>query len=72
MQDLHRYHTSGRKKSKEEIMDSILANYKVKCKCGHTMIIIHKDKIPCSYCGNYVYRSERDKFKDKMRSALRG
>ena len=72
MEDLHRYHVNGKKKTKEEIMESILSNYKVKCKCGHTLIIIGKPKVICNHCGYYVYRDEREEFKDKMRSVLNG
>lgn len=70
--DLHKYHTNGRKKTKEEIYDSILSNYKVKCKCGHVLVIVGKDKVICSHCGYYVYKNKKEEFKDKMRSALNG
>lgn len=45
--------------------------YKVKCECGHSLIILpkHINKrgyAICSNCGNKVYREERDKFKDKL------
>ena len=72
MKDLHRYHVNGRKKTKEEIMDSILSNYKVKCPCGHTLIIINTPKVICHHCGHYVYRSEQDEFREKMRRVLNG
>lgn len=72
MKDLHRYHTNGRKKTKEEIMDSVLSKYKVKCKCGHVLIITNKDKVVCSHCGHYVYKNQKEEFKDRMRRVLNG
>jgi hypothetical protein len=72
MNYLDRYHKSGRRKTKDEILESELTKHKVKCKCGHTLIIIGKTKVICNHCGYYVYRDEREEFKDKMRSALNG
>lgn len=46
-------------------------NYKVKCKCGHTMTIrpTNKKKL-CSWCGNYVYREAKDEFKNILLKKL--
>ena len=67
------YTSSGRKKTKEELKDSYYAQFKVKCKCGHTLLIspVNSKKL-CSYCGNYVYRNEKEKFKEKMKEILNG
>ena len=38
------------------------------CKCGHSFIIPTKvDRLICSYCGNFAYRTEEleKKYKDK-------
>lgn len=72
MQDLHRYHVNGKKKTKEEVLESVLSNYKVKCKCGHTLVIISKPKVVCSHCGKYVYKNKQEEFKDRMRRVLHG
>lgn len=43
--------------------------YKVYCKCGHSMILYpceHKIKKICTWCGNYVYKNDLEKFKDLL------
>lgn len=40
--------------------------YKVKCKCSHTMIMITAERMICSYCGNWVYRTPEIEFKYKI------
>jgi hypothetical protein len=62
-----RYNTSER--SEEE-----RAKYKIKCSCGHTLIFTpsnKKNKILCNCCGYYVYRNEKEKFKELMKGKLR-
>lgn len=68
-----RTHTSsGRKRTQEEIVASYYSNYKVKCKCSHTMVMTHNvDKKICSHCGNYVYRDKQAEFRDKINQELR-
>lgn len=70
--NLDKYHKNGKKKTKEEILESILSNYKVKCRCGHTLIIVGKPKVICSHCGYYVYKDEKEEFKDRMMRVLHG
>lgn len=70
--DLNRFHVNGKKKSKEEILASILNNYKVKCKCGHTLILIGRDKVICNHCGYYVYKDKKQEFQERMRKLLNG
>ena len=48
--------------------------YKVYCKCGHSMIIFpfeHRVKKICSYCGNYAYVNEFEKFKEKLNESIK-
>lgn len=48
-----------------------LSNYKYKCKCGHVVLILRgTDKKLCTWCHHYVYKSQRDEFKDRLRSVL--
>ena len=64
------YSSTGRKKTKDEIVDSYYAQFKVKCKCGHTVLISPvKSKILCSFCGNYVYRDKKIEFMEKLEYA---
>lgn len=68
-----KYSTTGRKKTKEEIIDSYYSQFKVKCKCGHVVVIspINTKKL-CSFCGNYIYRDKKDEFKERMKEKLNG
>lgn len=46
-----------------------MSKYKVYCKCGHSTVIYpfeHKNKKICSWCGNYVYKNQLEKFKDLL------
>jgi len=46
---------------------NVLANFKVKCKCGHTMVFVtNREKIICTYCGRYIYKNKKLEFKDKI------
>lgn len=72
MNYLDRYHKNGRRKTKDEIFESELTKHKVKCKCGHTLVIIDKPRKICSHCGNWVYKNKQEEFKAKMRSVLNG
>ena len=50
-----------------------VAKYKIKCPCGHTVVIFpmeHRNKKICSWCGHYVYLNEKEKFKDLLRRKL--
>lgn len=44
----------------------IVNKYKVKCKCGHVLVIINRPYDICSWCGRKVYRSKKDEFEDKL------
>ena len=43
-----------------------LNKHKVKCKCGHILVIIDQPSLICDWCGRKVYRSKKDEFKDKL------
>ena len=39
---------------------NVLATFKVKCECGHTMVFVtNREKIICTHCGKYVYRNKK-------------
>lgn len=48
-----------------------LSEHKVKCKCGHTMVLIDKKYTICNWCGTKVYRSKKDEFEDKIKKAIK-
>lgn len=59
--------STGRKKTKNEILDSYYSLYKVKCKCGHSMFMPYgTDKKICTHCGNYIYKFKEQEFKEKL------
>lgn len=44
---------------------------KVKCDCGHSLIILPKKFNKrgyniCTHCGNKVFKEQRDEFKDRL------
>ena len=50
-----------------------ISSYKVVCKnCSHVIVITpKKNKELCYICGKYVYRNEKEKFKDLMKGKLK-
>ena len=59
-----------RKLETSEKFLNALNEYKVKCKCGHVMIIVKREWDVCDWCGRKVYRSKKDEFKDKLKHSL--
>lgn len=68
-----RTHTdSGRKREKDEIAASYYSEFMYKCECSHTQLIPYNiDKVICSHCGKWIYKSKEDEFKDKIKSLLK-
>lgn len=57
-QELIRYH------------DVITRNKKI-CQCGHSVAIPpHLNKVICSWCNNYVFRTKKDEFEYRMKEAM--
>lgn len=70
-------------KDEEKIQDT-LTDYKKKCSCGHSVIVLpttKKDYVTCRWCGKRVYKDdaaqaehnkkvERENFRLKMWSVL--
>ena len=46
---------------------------KYQCKrCGRKMIITERlDKIPCSWCGYYIFKNDKDEFAYRINERLR-
>lgn len=55
------------KKMKEDLKR---AQNSVKCKCGHTVFLGRKDKIVCSWCGNYVFKDKKEEFRYRMEQMI--
>ena len=50
---------------------SVMEQYKVKCNCGHSVIVLpkhinKKGYSICSHCGKKIYCEKKDEFKDKL------
>ena len=58
-------------KAEEKRYYDELSKYKRTCKCGHIAVVV-KDKKICTWCGNYIYKSKKDEFKDRLRGVLNG
>ena len=49
----------------------VLTDNKTKCKCGHSVAIPpHLNKVICSWCRNYVFRTPKDEFKHRMKEKM--
>ena len=54
---------------------SILNDNSTKCKCSHTVVIpVYTDKVLCSWCGRYCFKTKKDEFeyinKSKFNSVI--
>lgn len=49
----------------------VVNKYKVKCKCGHVLILINRPYDICNWCGRKVYRSKKDEFEDKLSKSIK-
>lgn len=63
-----------RYKTYKEIIkeDQAFADYKVTCKCSHSVIIPYRNKrVMCEFCGHWIYRDKKEEFKDKLKEKLK-
>ena len=60
-------------KTDEEIKQEMdkLSKFRVKCKCGHTLILVSRKSEICTWCGRKVYRSKKDEFEDKLKKEIK-
>ena len=48
------------------------SQFKVKCQCGHTLVISPKiGKLLCNHCGNYVYSDKKLEFMEKLNKEMK-
>lgn len=55
----------------EKVLDA-KNKYRFYCKCGYYATIYpfeQYQKKLCAWCGNYIYSSKKEEFKDKLRKA---
>ena len=44
--------------------------FKKRCKCGHNVSISPlKEKVICSWCGNYIFNNKKDEFLYRFKEA---
>lgn len=45
---------------------------KYRCKCGHRVVIPKwVDKQLCKWCGNYVFKNEKDEFEYRLKEKMK-
>lgn len=57
--------------SNKEIIKYVsnMEQYKVKCDCGHSILMTALNKKGykiCTHCGKKIYKEQRDEFKDRL------
>ena len=63
---------NGKKMSLLDIREEYYSQFKVKCKCGHTLIINPKiGKQLCNHCGNYGYLDKKLEFIEKLKKEMK-
>lgn len=45
-------------------------NHRVKCSCGHSLVMVNKDKEICNWCGKWVFKNKADEFKYRLNLTL--
>ena len=46
--------------------------YRTLCECGHSVLIPPgRDKIICSWCGKYVFKTTRSEFEYRLKECLK-
>lgn len=58
--------------NQRELVNSVLldAGLYVFCKCGRRQFITNADRTICSWCGKWIYKDTKTKFKYEMRERL--
>ena len=62
------------KKMYDKPTEYTMANDKnhVKCKCGHTVEFWHgENRVLCTWCGNYVFKTPKDEYDYRMKGILK-
>lgn len=54
----------------EKLAKIINDNFKYYCKCGHSVVIVRKDKKLCTHCGRYVFKNKQDEFRYRLNLTL--
>ena len=57
-------------KEDNKMFESI-SKHKVKCKCGHVVVMASVDRMICNWCGRWIYRTPGIEFRYKMIQKIR-
>jgi len=58
--------------SYEDKLATMFTKITYKCPCGHSVIISHqKSFVICTWCGNKVYKDDKEEFKDRLMKSIR-
>ena len=57
-------------KKDDKIFDEI-QKHTIKCKCGHSNVLMKRDRMICKWCGNYVYKDKKTEFEYKLKKELK-
>ena len=58
-------------KKEDDILLNSLRDATVKCKkCGRSVVIARKNKALCPDCGYYVFRDDKEEFKQRLMEKL--
>ena len=53
-------------------LENVRQEMTVTCKCGHRVLFqVQTDRIICTYCGNWVYRTPKLEFEYKLKEKMK-
>lgn len=54
-----------------EKLHSAMTDIRIKCNCGHSIVMPpKKNRVICSWCGNYVCKDKKEQFKHDLIKAI--
>lgn len=65
-----KYELNYKTKEEDNKLIDELSKHRYKCKCGHVVIITKQNKTLCTFCGNWVFKSDLDEFKFRLMERL--
>lgn len=66
-----KYSENFKTKAEDDALIEELSKHRIKCKnCGHVVLLPKQSKTICTHCGYYVFRNEREEFKQRLMEKL--
>jgi len=47
-----------------------ISRNKIKCKCGHSILLGNQKRRICNWCGKWVYKDKRTEFEYKLKESI--